>query len=367
IKAIGYCNGIENYSRYTTGRNPGDPPPTLIDYMPSDSLLIIDESHQTVPQIGAMLKGDKSRKRMLVDYGFRLPSAFDNRPLSFEEFEERVPQVIFVSATPAAYELGKSGGSFVEQVVRPTGLCDPEIIMRPVKNQVDDLLEEIRKRVEKNERVLVSAMTKKQAEDLSEYYQNIDVRARYLHSDIHTLERMAVIQDLRKGEFDVLIGINLLREGLDIPEVSLVAILNADMEGFLRSETSLIQTAGRAARNVDGKVIFYADRETRSIRRAIDETNRRHAIQTAYNEKHGITPQGIKKKIHEALASVYERDYLTVPTEGEEPLENIAEAELERLIRDCEAKMKKAAKELDFETAAKYRDRIKKFKKLEMV
>ena len=367
IKAIGYCNGIENYSRYTTGRNPGDPPPTLIDYMPADSLLIIDESHQTVPQIGAMLKGDRSRKRMLVDYGFRLPSAFDNRPLSFEEFEERIPQVIFVSATPAGYELGKSGGSFVEQVVRPTGLCDPEIIVRPVKNQVDDLLEEIRKRVEKNERVLVSAMTKKQAEDLSEYYQNIDVRARYLHSDIHTLERMAVIQDLRKGEFDVLIGINLLREGLDIPEVSLVAILNADMEGFLRSETSLIQTAGRAARNVDGKVIFYADRETGSIRRAIDETNRRHAIQIAYNEKHGITPQGIKKKIHEALTSVYERDYLTVPTEGEEPLENIAEAELERLIRDCDAKMKKAAKELDFETAAKYRDRIKKFKKLEMV
>jgi excinuclease ABC subunit B len=366
IKAIGYCNGIENYSRYTTGRKPGDPPPTLLDYMPADSLLVIDESHQTVPQIGAMHKGDRSRKRMLVDFGFRLPSAFDNRPLTFEEFEERIPQVIFVSATPAGYELGKSGGSFVEQVVRPTGLCDPEIIVRPVKDQVDDLLEEIRKRAEKNERVLVSAMTKKQAEDLAEYYQNIDVRARYLHSDIHTLERMAVIQDLRKGEFDVLIGINLLREGLDIPEVSLVAILNADMEGFLRSETSLIQTAGRAARNVDGKVIFYADRETGSIRRAIDETSRRHAIQLAYNEKHGITPQGVKKKIHEALSSVYERDYFTVPTEDEDPLENIAEAELERLIRDCDAKMKRAAKELDFETAAKYRDKIKKFKKLEM-
>ena len=366
IKAIGYCNGIENYSRYTTGRKPGDPPPTLLDYMPDDSLLIIDESHQTVPQIGAMLKGDRSRKRMLVDYGFRLPSAFDNRPLSFEEFEERIPQVIFVSATPAAYELGMSGGSFVEQVVRPTGLCDPEIIVRPVKDQVDDLLEEIRKRVEKNERVLVSAMTKKQAEDLSDYYQNIDVRARYLHSDIHTLERMAVIQDLRKGEFDVLIGINLLREGLDIPEVSLVAILNADMEGFLRSATSLIQTAGRAARNVDGKVIFYADRETGSMRRAIDETSRRHAIQMAYNEKHGITPQSVKKNIREALGSVYEHDYLTVPTEAEELIENIADAELERLIRDCDAKMKKAAKELDFETAAKYRDKIKKFKKLEM-
>jgi excinuclease ABC subunit B len=254
----------------------------------------------------------------------------------------------------------------VEQVVRPTGLCDPEIIVRPVKGQVDDLLEEIRKRVEKNERVLVSAMTKKQAEDLADYYQNIDVRARYLHSDIHTLERMAVIQDLRKGEFDVLIGINLLREGLDIPEVSLVAILNADMEGFLRSATSLIQTSGRAARNVEGKVIFYADRETASMRRAIDETNRRHAIQLAYNGKHGITPQSVKKSIREALGSVYEHDYLTVPTEDEERIENIAEAELERLIRDCDAKMKKAAKELDFETAAKYRDKIKKFKKLEM-
>jgi excinuclease ABC subunit B len=366
IKAIGYCNGIENYSRYTTGRKAGDPPPTLIDYMPADSLLIIDESHQTIPQIGAMLKGDKSRKRMLVDFGFRLPSAFDNRPLSFEEFEERIHQVIFVSATPAGYELGKSGGSFVEQVVRPTGLCDPEIIVRPVKDQVDDLLEEIRKRVEKNERVLVSAMTKKQAEDLADYYQNIDVRARYLHSDIHTLERMAVIQDLRKGEFDVLIGINLLREGLDIPEVSLVAILNADMEGFLRSATSLIQTSGRAARNVEGKVIFYADRETASMRRAIDETSRRHAIQIAYNDKHGITPQSVKKNIREALGSVYEHDYLTVPTEDEERIENIAEAELERLIRDCDAKMKKAAKELDFETAAKYRDKIKKFKKMEM-
>jgi excinuclease ABC subunit B len=366
IKAIGYCNGIENYSRYTTGRKAGDPPPTLIDYMPADSLLVIDESHQTIPQIGAMLKGDKSRKRMLVDFGFRLPSAFDNRPLSFEEFEERIPQVIFVSATPAGYELGKSGGSFVEQVVRPTGLCDPEIIVRPVKDQVDDLLEEIRKRVEKNERVLVSAMTKKQAEDLADYYQNIDVRARYLHSDIHTLERMAVIQDLRKGEFDVLIGINLLREGLDIPEVSLVAILNADMEGFLRSATSLIQTSGRAARNVEGKVIFYADRETASMRRAIDETNRRHAIQLAYNEKHGITPQSVKKNIREALGSVYEHDYLTVPMEDEERIENIAEAELERLIRDCDAKMKKAAKDMDFETAAKYRDKIKKFKKLEM-
>jgi excinuclease ABC subunit B len=366
IKAIGYCNGIENYSRYTTGRKAGDPPPTLLDYMPADSLLIIDESHQTVPQIGAMHKGDRSRKRMLVDYGFRLPSAFDNRPLTFEEFEERIPQVIFVSATPAGYELGKSGGSFVEQVVRPTGLCDPEIIVRPVKDQVDDLLEEIRKRVEKNERVLVSAMTKKQAEDLTDYYQNLEVRARYLHSDIHTLERMAVIQDLRKGEFDVLIGINLLREGLDIPEVSLVAILNADMEGFLRSATSLIQTSGRAARNVEGKVIFYADRETASMRRAIDETSRRHAIQIAYNEKHGITPQSVKKNIREALGSVYEHDYLTVPTEGEERIENIAEAELERLIRDCDAKMKKAAKELDFETAAKYRDKIKKFKKMEM-
>ncbi|MBI4666175.1 MAG: excinuclease ABC subunit UvrB [Nitrospinae bacterium] len=366
IKAIGYCNGIENYSRYLTGRNPGEPPPTLLDFLPKDALLIIDESHQTVPQLGAMLKGDRSRKKSLVDFGFRLPSAYDNRPLSFNEFEERTPQIIFVSATPAGYELEKSGGVVVEQVARPTGLCDPQIFIRPVKNQVDDLLEEIRIRAGRNERALVAAMTKKQAEDLTDYYQGLEVRARYLHSDIKTLERMSIIQDLRMGEFDVLIGINLLREGLDIPEVSLVAILNADMEGFLRSETSLIQTAGRAARNVEGAVIMYADRITGSMKKAIDETNRRRAIQHEYNTKHGITPQSVKKKIADALTSVYERDYLTVPKAGEEPLEYMPDEELERLIRDYDTRMKKAAKELDFETAAMYRDKIRKLKKLEM-
>ncbi|MBI5814727.1 MAG: excinuclease ABC subunit UvrB [Nitrospinae bacterium] len=366
IKAIGYCNGIENYSRYLTGRKPGDPPPTLLDYLPKDALLVIDECHQTIPQIGAMLKGDRSRKRSLVEYGFRLPSAYDNRPLSFEEFEALVPQAIYVSATPAAYELEKSCGVVVEQVARPTGLCDPQIIVRPVAGQVDDLLDEIRKRVERNERVLITAMTKKQAEDLADYYQGLEVRARYLHSDIQTLERMAIIQDLRMGEFDALIGINLLREGLDIPEVSLVAILNADMEGFLRSETSLIQTSGRAARNVEGTVIMYADKMTGSMKRAIGETDRRRSIQRAYNEKHGITPQSVKKKIGEALASVYEQDYVTVPKESEEALDYLPEAQIERLIREYDAKMKKAARDLDFETAAMYRDRIRKLKKMEM-
>ncbi|VAX18028.1 Excinuclease ABC subunit B, partial [hydrothermal vent metagenome] len=290
IKAIGYCNGIENYSRYLSGRKPGEPPPTLIEYLPEDSLIVIDESHQSVPQIGAMQKGDRSRKRSLVGYGFRLPSAFDNRPLSFEEFEHLARRIIYVSATPAPYELEKSGGVIVEQVVRPTGLVDPQIQVRPVDGQVDDLLGEINIKTEADQRVLVSAMTKRQAEDLTDYYQNLGVRARYLHSDIKTLERIEIINDLRSGEFDVLIGINLLREGLDIPEVGLVAILNADMEGFLRSETSIIQTSGRAARNLGGEVILYADKVTGSIKRAMDEMDRRRALQSEYNKKHNITP-----------------------------------------------------------------------------
>lgn len=367
IKAIGYCNGIENYSRYLSGRAPGEPPPTLMEYLPKDALLVIDESHQTIPQLRAMLRGDRSRKKSLVGYGFRLPSAFDNRPLSFEEFEGLMPQAIFVSATPGDYEVEQTGGVVVEQVVRPTGLADPEIIVRPVENQVDDLLEEIRQRAERDERVLVTCMTKRQAEDLTDYYQGLGARVRYLHSDIATLERMAIIQELRSGEFDALIGINLLREGLDIPEVSLVAILNADMEGFLRSETSLIQTAGRAARNIEGKVIMYADTITGSMRRAMEETTRRRQIQLEYNEKHGITAQSVKKKISQALSSVYESDYVTAPGKDEESVESMSMDNIARLIREYEVCMKKAARDLDFETAAVYRDKIRKLRKLEMV
>lgn len=366
IKAIGYCNGIENYSRYLSGRAPGQPPPTLMEYLPDDALLVIDESHQTIPQLGAMLKGDRSRKRALVEHGFRLPSAYDNRPLSFEEFEALMPLTIFVSATPAEYELEKSGGVVVEQIVRPTGLADPEIVIHPVAEQVDDLVERIRERAGRGERVLVTCMTKRQAEDLADYLEGLGVRARYLHSDIGTLERMAIIQDLRMGQFDALIGINLLREGLDIPEVSLVAILNADMEGFLRSGTSLIQTAGRAARNVGGQVIMYADTITGSMRRAIDETTRRRAIQLEYNEKHGITPESVKKKIGEAPFSVCERDYVTVPREDEEKIEFLPVERIEKLIEKYEASMRKAARDLDFETAAKLRDKIRGLKKLEM-
>ncbi len=367
IKAIGYCNGIENYSRYLSGREPGSAPPTLMDYLADDTLLIIDESHQTVPQIGAMLKGDRSRKKTLIEHGFRLPSALDNRPLSFEEFEQLMPQTIFVSATPSEYEIKESGGTVVEQVIRPTGLIDPEIDIRPVNSQVDDLLEEIRNRAGKNERVLVTCMTKKQAEDLTDYYQGLSLRVRYLHSDIAVLERMVIIQDLRMGEFDALVGINLLREGLDIPEVSLVAVLNADMEGFLRSGTSLIQTAGRAARNVEGKVIFYADRVTGSMKRAMDETARRRKIQNEYNKKHGITPASVKKKIREALGTVYESDYVTVPKIDEEFLGFLPIETVEKKIAELEKLMKKAAKELDFETAARYRDKIKGLKKMEMI
>ena len=364
IKAIGYCKGIENYSRYLSGRKPGEPPPTLLDYMPEDTLVFIDESHQTVPQIGAMHKGDRSRKSSLIDFGFRLPSAFDNRPLTFDEFCELAGQTIYVSATPAVYELEQSGGISAEQVVRPTGLIDPAVVIRPVTGQVDDLLEEIRKRADAGQRVLVTCMTKRQAEDLTDYYHDLDVRARYLHSDIVTLERMAIIQDLRMGEFDVLIGINLLREGLDIPEVSLVAVLNADTEGFLRSETSLIQTSGRAARNVDGQVIFYADKMTGSITRAMSEMNRRREKQKAHNKEQGITPQSVRRHINEALISVYEQDYVTAPKQGEMGAEFLQEDEINRLIRKYDAAMKKAAKELMFEEAAQYRDKIKQLRRL---
>ncbi len=358
MKEVGYCHGIENYSRHLTGRMQGEPPPTLLDYFPEDFLLFIDESHVTVPQIRGMYEGDRSRKSTLVQYGFRLPSALDNRPLNFKEFESRVNQAIYVSATPSQYEMEKSGRTIIEQVVRPTGLTDPQITVKPVKGQVDDLLHEIRLRAERSERVLVTTLTKKFAEDLTEYYQDLGVRVRYLHSDIDTLERVKIIRELRLGEFDVLIGINLLREGLDIPEVSLVAILDADKEGFLRSEVSLIQTSGRAARNVSGEVIMYADTVTGSMQRAIDETRRRRIIQEEYNEKNGITPESIKKHIHEVLGSIYEADYYTVPAVAEKGAEYLPKDEVKKIIESLEKEMKEAAKNLEFEKAAKLRDQI---------
>jgi excinuclease ABC subunit B len=364
LKEFGYCHGIENYSRHLSGRMPGEPPYTLIDYIISgpskgDFLLIIDESHATIPQIGGMYEGDRSRKQNLINYGFRLPSALDNRPLKFDEFENKINQTIYVSATPADYEINKSGKSVIEQVVRPTGLIDPKMIVRPVKGQVDDLLGEIRKRVDKGERILVTTLTKKMAEDLTDYYTELGVKARYLHSDIDTLERIEILRDLRMGGFDVLIGVNLLREGLDLPEVSLVAIFDADKEGFLRSERSLIQTAGRAARNVNGEVILYADRITGSMQRAIDETERRRNIQTEYNKKMNITPETIKSSIKDILGSIYEADYAAIAAVSEEITAYIADDET---IKQLEAEMKDAAKNLDFEKAAKIRDKIKVIK-----
>ncbi len=365
LEEMGFCPGIENYSRHLTGRRPGEPPPTLLSYFPSDFLLFIDESHVTVPQIGGMYRGDRSRKETLVEYGFRLPSALDNRPLNFEEFESMLNQVIYVSATPAEYEIGKSEGAVVEQVIRPTGLMDPEIIVRPARTQVDDLLEEIRKRVERKERVLVTTLTKRMAEDLTEYYQDLNVKVRYLHSDIETIERVEIIRQLRMGQFDVLVGINLLREGLDLPEVSLVAILDADKEGFLRSDRSLIQTIGRAVRNVYGTVILYADNVTDSMKRAIDETERRRRLQAEFNRQHGITPQSIVKALGSPLVKIYEADYMEVPLAAEKPAKYGA-AELSRLIRKLQNEMKEAAQRLDFETAAELRDRIRELQSQEL-
>jgi excinuclease ABC subunit B len=358
IREIGYCHGIENYARHLTGRAPGEPPPTLLDYLPEDALVIVDESHQTVPQVRGMYHGDRSRKEVLVAYGFRLPSALDNRPLSFEEWEARARQVVFVSATPGPYELAKSGGVVVEQVIRPTGLMDPPIDVRPVRGQVDDLLKEIRDRVARRERVLVTTLTKRMAEDLTAYYQELGVKVRYLHSDIDTLERVEILRDLRRGAFDVLVGINLLREGLDLPEVSLVAILDADKEGFLRSGGSLIQTSGRAARNVNGGVIMYADTITASMKSAIGETERRRTLQAAYNAEHGITPESVVRAIDDVLSSVYERDYST-PALREDRDAFRTQAELDAEIARLESEMKSAAANLDFERAATLRDRVK--------
>ncbi len=358
LEEVGFCHGIENYSRHLSGRAPGDPPPTLIDYFPEHYLLVLDESHVTVPQVGAMYRGDRSRKETLVEYGFRLPSALDNRPLTFEEWEHHHNQVIYVSATPADYELRKSEGRVVEQIIRPTGLMDPAIEVRPAATQVDDLLGEIRARATRRERVLVTTLTKRMAEDLTEYYAEMAVRVRYLHSDIESLERMEIIRSLRLGEFDVLVGINLLREGLDIPEVALVAILDADKEGFLRSERSLIQTCGRAARNVNGQVLMYADAVTRSMQVAIDETARRRTLQAAYNAAHGITPETVKKGIETILTSVYEQDYVTVPVEQPARPE-VRPGELPALLERLRAEMKQAAAALEFERAAAIRDRIR--------
>jgi excinuclease ABC subunit B len=367
LEEMGYCHGIENYSRHLSGRLQGEPPPTLIDYFPKDSLFIIDESHITVPQLIGMYRGDRSRKETLVEYGFRLPSALDNRPLRFEEFERLVPQVVYVSATPAEHEMEKADGRVAEQVIRPTGLMDPEIVVRPAKNQVDDLIGEVRERVDAGERVLVTTLTKRMAEDLTEYLNDLGIRVRYLHADVDTLERVEIIRDLRLGKFDVLVGINLLREGLDIPEVSLVAILDADKEGFLRSERSLIQTCGRAARNANGRVIMYADAVTASMKKAIDETNRRREIQERYNREHGITPQTIRKSISDILTSVYEADYFTVPTVMEKGKEYIPSTELPKIISRLEKEMKGAAKKLEFERAAEIRDRIRRLKDMDLV
>ena len=362
IQEIGYCHGIENYSRHLSGRSAGEPPPTLLDYLPGDALTIIDESHQTVPQVRGMYHGDRSRKEVLVEYGFRLPSALDNRPLSFDEWKQRVGQVVFVSATPGPYELERSGGVVVEQIIRPTGLIDPAVDVRPVKGQIDDLLHEIRERTARRERVLVTTLTKRMAEDLTQFYQELGVRVRYLHSDVDTLERVEILRDLRRGAFDVLVGINLLREGLDLPEVSLVAILDADKEGFLRSAGALIQTAGRAARNVNGRVIMYADSTTDSMQAALDEMTRRRTRQAEYNREHGITPASIVKSIDDMLSSVYDRDYVTP---AEPPAERTFRnrEERDRHIAALEADMRAAAENLEFERAAALRDEVRALRK----
>ncbi|HXY10177.1 MAG TPA: excinuclease ABC subunit UvrB [Terriglobales bacterium] len=360
IKSVGYCHGIENYSRHFTGRLPGEPPPTLLDYFPRDYLIFIDESHQTVPQLHGMYHGDRSRKETLVEYGFRLPSALDNRPLTFEEFEHRVNQAVYVSATPGPYELTKSAGVVIEQIIRPTGLVDPPVEIRPVKGQIDDLLHEIRQRSARGERVLVTTLTKRMAEDLAEYYSEVGVKCRYMHSEIETLERVKILRDLRKGEFDVLIGINLLREGLDLPEVSLVAILDADKEGFLRSSGSLIQTVGRCARNLNGRAILYADTMTESMQKAVDETNRRRAIQEAYNLANGITPQSIVRPLEMSLATIVEADYTDLASpEADGIPEFRSQEELDTYIQKLETEMREAAKRFEFERAAKLRDTIK--------
>ena len=362
MREIGYCHGIENYSRHFSDRKPGEPPPTLLDYLPHDTLLFVDESHQTVPQLRAMYHGDRSRKERLVEHGFRLPSALDNRPLTFEEFEDRTFQLIYVSATPGPYELTKSAGVIAEQVIRPTGLLDPEVEVRPVKGQVDDLLREIRVRAEAGERILVTTLTKRMAEDLAEYYAEAGVRCRYLHSEVDTLERVKTLRDLRKGEFDLLVGINLLREGLDLPEVSLVAILDADKEGFLRSAGSLIQTMGRASRNVHGKALLYADRVTDSMKQAIDETTRRRSLQQRYNDAHGITPESIVKPIDMTLARIVDADYVDVPKEAPELGLPQNRQEYEALLAQLEGNMRQAAQKFEFEKAAQIRDRIRAMK-----
>ena len=353
MQVVGYCKGIENYSRHLTGRTPGEPPPTLLDYLPGDALIIIDESHQTIPQIRAMYNGDRSRKQNLVEYGFRLPSAYDNRPLTFAEFESQSHQKIYVSATPGPYELGKTGGEIVEQVIRPTGLIDPEVVLRPASHQVDDLLGEIRDVVDTGNRIMVTTLTKRMAEDLTSYLEELGIRVRYLHSDIETLERVQIIRDLRLGVFDVLVGINLLREGLDIPEVALVAVMDADREGFLRSETSLIQTMGRAARNIEGRAVLYADVVTGSIKKALDETARRRELQTRYNILHGLTPESIKSRIHDVLSSIEEADYVNVAAD-----EGLAPSDLEATAAKLEKEMLEAATNLEFERAAELRDRM---------
>lgn len=365
LEEMGFCPGIENYSRHLTGRKPGEPPPTLLSYFPNDFLLFIDESHVTVPQVGGMYRGDRSRKETLVEYGFRLPSALDNRPLNFEEFEGCINQAIYVSATPAAYEMKRSNGAIVEQLIRPTGLTDPEVLVRPARNQVDDLLEEIRKRIERKERVLVTTLTKRMAEDLTDYYQDLNVRVRYLHSDIETIERVEIIRQLRMGQFDVLVGINLLREGLDLPEVSLVAILDADKEGFLRSDRSLIQTIGRAARNVHGTVILYADNVTDSMKRAINETERRRRLQAAFNKEHGITPQTVIRSLGSPLIKIYDADYVDIPIAAEKTTA-YSPSDLPRMIRRLKKEMKEAAQQLEFEKAAELRDRIRDLEQREL-